>query len=332
MLVSDIWNEAKSSKGYGNCNSTELYNAITQAVELLSDKGAWDWKVGWMTICAYDGYFTMPREVEKVLAVNINGHPAWARDMWYMHHVNGTGDYTLIDGYNAFYDEVGVFPTFRDVAEPSLLVGLPSVATDEGKELLVYGYDWNDKELYHTDPVTGNDVKGIRVPITLVDPPAYPDPLPVKKIDRVVKPVTDGCIQLWAYPQCFDAETEPYALGLYYPDETQPRYRRYRFPKYSCIGLKYQRKTLTYGSQDDFIPFDNHLPLMLALKAVREYANGNMDKGQVFENKAIELLESAEKAKKQKTDIGPQVKDFSSYNQERLRGYRRAGSNYRCWC
>jgi len=327
MLVSEIWAAAKSSRGYGNCNEDELYDVITEAVTILADKGSWDWMIGHMTVCAYDGYLTLPREVEKVMAANINGYPSFPRNKWYINHINGSGDYSGIDSYNAFYDEVGEFSTIRNLPEPSMLVAVPENAADEGKELLVYGYDLNNRELWHADPVTGAQVRGIRVPVTQSATPLYPDPVVVRKIDNVVKTETSGCIALWSFPQCFETADDPTLMGYYYPDDTAIRLRRYRFPKTSCVSFKYRRKNLLYRSQNDFIPFDNKTALLLMLKAISNFRSGNLEKGQQYEDKAGALLSASENARKAKSAIGPQVQNFSSDVNERLRGSR-AGRHY----
>ena len=327
MLIADIWNDAKSSRGYGICKSDELYAAITEAVATLSNKGSWDWMVGHMTLCAHDGYVTMPREVEKILAANADGYPTWARDKWFQHHVNGPGNYTQIDAYKAFHDEVGIVSTFKCVPEPAVLLGVPESSDDNGKALLVYGYDWLDKQLHHIDPSTGKQTLGIRVPISTEDVPGHLDDIVVKKIDRVVKPETVSSVSLWAFPQCGGDGVEPTLIGFYYPDETKPEYRRYRFPKGSCVDIKYRRKNLTFKTQNDFIPFDSKTALMLMLKAIRAWSNGEIEEGNIFEAKAIDLLTAEETAKKAKNSIGPQVRNFSTNTNERLRGRMSRGLN-----
>lgn len=328
-LVSEVWNDAKNA--YGNCDSNKLYRTLTQAVKVLADKAQWDWTIGEMTICAYDGYIVMPREVEVILAANSCGQPLWARDKWFIHHINGTGEFSQINAYNAMYDEVGEVSTFRCIPEPSILVGVPELASDEGAVITVYGYDCTDRELYHIDETTGKQVKGVRVIVTQSGAPAYIDPVVIKSVTRVVKPETNGMVQLWAFPQCYDEDKEPTLIGNYYPDETTPLYRKYRFPKGNTIRLKYRRRYLSFNTQMDFIPFDSTTALMLMLRAMREFDNGNVDRGQTLENKAVSLLASEESANKAKNTIGPQVKDFSSWNNETLRGsWRGRGGNGYC--
>jgi hypothetical protein len=322
MLVSEIWSAAKSSRGYGTCTDSKLYEAITEAVAILSNESDWDWMIGHMTLCAFDGYIVLPREVEKIMGANVNGYPTWARDKWYVHHINGMGEYSRIDGYLSFHDEVGNVPVFRCPPSPSILVGIPEDSADEGGEMIVQGYDLVDRELHHIDPTTGKQVKGIRVPISSSDVPGHKDDVVVKKIDRVIKPQTTGMVALWAFDSCTDGTDDPVMLGNYYPDEVEPRYRKYRFPQESCLNIHYRRKNLTFQSQNDFIPFDNTTALLLMLKAVRFYHDTNLGAGQPLEDKAIDILQAAEKAKKARDDIGPQVMDFSSYNNERLRNGR----------
>jgi hypothetical protein len=161
------------------------------------------------------------------------------------------------------------------------------------------------------------------VPISTSSPPGHKDDIVVKSVTRVIKPETVGMVALWAVPQCWtNGTSEATMIGNYYPDEVEPRYRRYRFPKGSCITILYRRKNLKFQSQNDFIPFDNVTALLLMLKAVRHYHGSEVGNGQPLEDKAIALLKKAENAKKARDDIGPQVMDFSSDNSERLRSGR----------
>jgi hypothetical protein len=334
MLVSEVWSAAKSSRGYGSCSNDKLYDAITEAVTILSDKGDWDWMVGHMTLCAFDGYIVLPREVEKIMGANVNGYPTWARDKWYVHHINGIGEYSRIDAFMNFHDECGEVSTFRAVPEPSFLLGVPEDESDNGQEMIVQGYDWTDRELHHIDPTSGKQVKGIRVPISTAAVPGHKDDIVVKTVTRVIKPQTAGMVALWAVPQCWtDGTSEATMIGNYYPDEVAPRYRKYRFPKESCLNIHYRRKNLRFQSQNDFIPFDNVTALLLMLKAVRHYHEANIGNGQPLEDKAVDLLRSAEAAKKARDDIGPQIMDFSSDNSERLRsGSGGRSSTGSCCC
>ena len=109
-------------------------------------------------------------------------------------------------------------------------------------------------------------------------------------------------------------------LGYYYPDEAEPRYRRLRFPNESKVLLTYRRKNLTIQAENDFIPFDSKLALLMALRSLRYMYDGNLAQSQAFEEKAIDLLRNEENAKRVMTSVGPQVRNYSSNNNERLRG------------
>jgi hypothetical protein len=321
MIVSDIWNDAKSTRGFGNCDDATLYAAISESVRILANRVPdWDWTIGRAAFCAFDGYITLPREVETVLAANINGFPAWPRDKWFIHHLNGPGCYSKINAFHEFYDEVGQVSTFRDMPWPGYLIGVPESVADEGKLMLVYGYDVNDKELYHTDG-DGNVVKGIRVPITLAAIPVFPDPVVVKSITRVVKGDTVGGVRLWA--QDYNGIEPVTLLGYYYPDEREPQYKRMRFPKESEVYITFRRKTLDVKTQADWIPFESKVALLMMLNSLRRMYQGNLQEAQLFEEKAVTLLREEELAKKVRGSTGPQIRNFSSNNNERLRGRRR---------
>lgn len=320
MRVKDIIAEAKSSRGYGGCSDPEILAALSDAVRLLANKSAWDAYMGFMSVCAPDGYLALPREVEKVMGATINGSAAWPRDRWFIHHINGPGANSCIDGFNKFFDEVGTTPIFRCVRTPSVLFAIPESANDNGKEMLVYGYDINDAELFHVED--GEAVKGMRVPINTSGSTSYPDAAIVKKITHVFKPETEGIVRLWGYEDNFGPDTEPDLYGYYYPDEKEPRYRQYRFPKSALVDITYRRKNLEFRSQEDWIPFDNRLAILQALKAVREYGQGQTAKGESYEDTATRLLLEEEKAIKQQTTIGPQIRNFSAFKNESLRGGR----------
>lgn len=328
MQVKHIIADGKSSRGYGNCNDGDFYRGLTDAVRLLANKSSWDVMMGRMTICATEGYLTLPREVEKIMGATINGTAAWPRDLWFRHHINGPGNLGCGNGFNEFYDEVGKTPIFRCIQGPTVLFAIPESAEDNGKELLIYGYDRFDSELFHTD-TDGNVVNGMRVPINTSEITNYPDARVIKKVTHVFKPETKGVVRLWGYVDPFDISTVADLYGYYYADETQPTYRQYRFPKCSTVDITFRRKNLEFKSLEDWIPFDNRLALLQSLKAVREYDSGNSAKGVEYELLATRMLIEEEKAYKQYSGTGPQVRNFSAQTNERLRGGYRNGRGRR---
>ena len=116
LLVSEIWEDAKVA--FGHCNETRLFNQITDAVELLANKGEIDVLVGYVDLCVTAQCITLPREVETVLAVNIGGHPALGHDELFSFHLNGPGDFSKSCNYDWF--NTGSFPTYRDLPCPRI--------------------------------------------------------------------------------------------------------------------------------------------------------------------------------------------------------------------
>lgn len=315
MLVRDIWNDAKSSRGYGNCDPATLYSVISDAVRNLSNEvREWDFMVGRMKLCAEEGYLTLPREIEVPLGCTIDGVAAWPRDKWFIHHINGPGCNSQIDGFREFYDEVGQVCTFREIpCGDTYLLAVPEDAEDIGLELMLFGYDNNDRELQHTND-DGAVVQGRALEIkTDGIPPAYL----VKKIDRIQKPVTKGAVLLWAYSSLLD---DPLLVGFFYPDETEPRYRRMRFPKKSVVTMTYRRKTMDVHNQDDWIPFDNKMALLWALKYIKHANNDDLGRATASMQEAVNLMRKEEASRRVVGSTGPQIRNFSSRNQETLRG------------
>jgi len=323
MLVGDILQDAKSSKGYGSCESVALYAAITDSVRMLANRvREWDWTLASAKFRAFDGYLVLPREVETPIAANVNGVAAWPRDRWFVHHINGPGCYS--GESNKYWTEVDTVSTFKQMPWEGSLTVVPEDISDVGKAMLIYGYDWEDRELQHKDE-DGNWVKGMSLIMSQDSPSSFPIPTLVKSITKVIKDETNGEVSLWAY------DISPLArpiekIGLYYPDEIEPTYRRLKFPKDSEVMLTYRRKSTNYTNAKDWIPFESKTALLLALKSIRFMYDGDLARAQVFEDKAVDLLRNEEMSKKVRTSVGPQVRNYSSHNNERLRG----GYGYGC--
>lgn len=111
----------------------------------------------------------------------------------------------------------------------------------------------------------------------------------VKRITRVSRSAGDGFLKLY----CWDSgRTDSLTLiGNYYPDETEPTYRRIIIGE-CCqwVRMRYKRKMFKIRSMDDFIPIRSEQALIMMLKALELYDTEFSDKGKEYEDLAEHFL------------------------------------------
>lgn len=312
MIVRDVWTEARQT--FARCDNSELYRKLTMAVELLANENnVWDALLGRMELYSGEGgYVTLPRDIETPISVKLDGLPSFPRDKWFSYHINGTGDYTAIDSYRDFWDDLGEYPVVNDFTEATQIIAENSEAADADVQVRVYGRDEDGKQLF-----TG-DEQGLVLNMNV------PSTIKVGKITSISKPETAGIIQL-------KGEPIPIVYAYMYADETSPMYRRLRAPKNTCVNMMYRRRTYELKTQDDYIPLNNKLALVMAMKAVMHFENSQLVEGDAFQRKAVELARKEQKTRNPKSPIGPQIQDFSFNSQQRLSNRRgRRGRGWAC--
>lgn len=304
FLAEDILEEAQAIFGFSRI--PKLYRWITDAVELLAQKGEIDPLVGYVDLCVDSGCISLPREIETVLACNIGGRPALGHDQLFSFHLNGPGDfnkpcsYTWVDGGN--------FPTYRDIKCPVKLVAFLDNEADAGKVIRVFGYDNQNRPLRTL--VNGAWEDGYRVPTIFGY--ALPDsgaPV-IARITAIVKDVTAGNIRL----SSFDSSTLSGTLiGVFEPDETVPQYRRLRVSS-GCgwVRLHYRKRTAEVRSPKDRILLHSRPALILALHALKFYRDSDLANGNAYEANATRLLTEREGALTTPVSFPLQVEDRNS--------------------
>lgn len=117
------------------------------------------------------------------------------------------------------------------------------------------------------------------------------------KITRVFKSVTNGFTNLYAWDT---ARTNYLTLvGRYYPDETEPNYRRISIGTCSkWIRLKYYQTIFKIQSLDDFLPITNPVALTMMIKSLNLLRTNFTDESEKYMLKAIEFLEDEERIKR----------------------------------
>jgi hypothetical protein len=286
FLASHIIDDAKTILGFNK--EEKLFLWITDAVELLAQKGEIDPLVGFVDLCIDSGCVTLPREVETVLACNIGGHPSLGHDQLFSFHLNGPGDFQTRCDYT--WDDSGLHPVYRDLKCPSKVVAFLDNTEDDGKELRVFGFDEQNRPLRTKVGAEWQD--------GYIVPTIYGYALPengaptISRITGIVKDVTAGNIRL----SSFDSSTSTGTLlGVFEPDETVPRYRRLKvYNSSGWIRLCYRKRTAQIRSVHDRILLHSRPALLLALHALKFYRDSDLANGQAYEANATRLLTERE--------------------------------------
>lgn len=121
--------------------------------------------------------------------------------------------------------------------------------------------------------------------------------LTFSKITRIFKSTTNGFTNLYAWDT---ARTNYLTLvGRYYPDETEPNYRRISIGTCSkWVRIKYRQTVFDVKSLDDFLPITNRMALIFMVKSLNLLRQNFSDQAQTYMEQAIEFLEDEERIKR----------------------------------
>lgn len=321
FTVQDIYREVTSSDGVGNCEQSQVFSYLTDALKLLSDKAHYDFTLGSLDITVCDACATLPDFVKTVLAVTTCGEPTYLRDQWYQYHINGWGSQKWTNcGYT---DELGQYCTFRDPVAQSQLVAVVDETSDNNKQVRVFGWDINGDRIYTAGP--NNTLEdGFLVPTISGYPLPNPDAPLIARIDRIsLELPRKGFIRLVAVdPSNTDDSTNKVLIGNYSPVEQYPAYRRIRVGVcHSWVRIKYRKQDATIRSLQDWIEVDNKLAILLGCQAVKHFRQGRYDVGAAAIAQATAFLSDGQNIKQTPTPVGPQVVMAYEWNHDNISGY-----------
>ncbi len=282
IRVSDILPEAK--KIVGHYDNAVVFRKITDAVELLANKGDFDPLVGTVDICTSGRVVTLPSEVEVILAVNMVGEPAVGRDELYHFHINGPGSIGPAVRYQ--WTDMSDAPVFRDPPCPSRLYVITEVPEDAGLEFVVYGYD-SSGNYVRTRLPDGTYKDGWRVPVFYGVVGTVPATEPkFERISAVQKAPSRGPVRLIGI-----GDSGEELLAVYQSYDTIPRFKRILLS--DCVPwvrIKYRRRTFAVRSEYDLLPLHSSQALLAMLRAIRAYEVGDIPQGEAYEATAVRWL------------------------------------------
>lgn len=286
LTVADVWEDA--GEILGDCNEVVRYRTISDAIELLANKGEWDPLRGYVDICCSGRYVTLPPEVETPIAVLIDGQPSLANDQLFHFHLNGPGADWNPCGF-AWMDQ-GLWPTFQDLPGPRRIFAFSTDPADIGQTITIYGEDSAGSTLKETSPAQDGMVMPIQYGSSALTS------VSVNRIRRIVKPVTAGRVKI-ASSDYSNATCN--ASGTLIADmqywETVPQYRRIMLSQAArSVRVFFRRKTHRVGKQTDLIPLHSRFALVAMIQAVRAYRRDNIELGLTFEAQATRWLSEKE--------------------------------------
>jgi hypothetical protein len=257
--VTEIWEEVQQITG--NSRDDFNYRRLTDSVELLANKGDFDPLDGYLDICVQDMIVTLPPEVETIRALNMAGNPAVARDGLFKFHLNGPGQFGPTLEWE--WVDLGVYPTYWDIQVPKQLIATCQDSRDTNCDFWVYGFD-DKRNVIRTETTPGNWVDGYKIPVFTTQQALPPNAPTFGRITRVRKAKTNGPVEL----QTLDGVK----LGVYQPNETEPRLRRIRLSqKVDWVRISFRRKVFKVQSQYDLLPVNNSQAVLMMLRAIQLY-------------------------------------------------------------
>lgn len=267
MLAGDII--AELGEALGLANQTALLTRINRAVELLTVKRLFNSVTGTLnfSLNGLGNNIALPREVQTVLAVNINGSPSISRSRIYEFDLNTNGSVTGDSVEFEWNDRCNV-PVQDERNYPGQLTYVCSGSNDSGSTLTAYGKDVNGREISET------------IIASTSSPAASANTFYV--IDRIIRDATSATCTLY----CNGVLT-----GQYYGDETEPNYRSIRLSQsVSSVRILFRRKPVKVTTLESWIPLESAMAVIQAAKAVGHFINGEDDLGDACLARAAQFI------------------------------------------
>lgn len=284
----------------GGCSNSSRFNyLINAATRQLMRRGDWVGTITPIHVCVRNGCLVFPRYVGSIRKLNLcsrrpnNGsmQAVPLKNEWFefieprafRHGFSGMGEQPVM------FSE-GRAPAYSDIYGDGRLVrAYPRCQADIGKTITIFGVD-NGNQPLRTNNGDGTWSDGVT--ITLADPFGSTS-LFVRRIDRVVKDVTQCQVFLYAYNASADVLED---LAIYDPGETSPDYQRYKLQSQqgrSCCGnansvvalVKLQYIPAKFDT--DLVIIDNLDALKLEIQSIRAGEAGDRELMKQFQADAV---------------------------------------------
>ena len=292
----------QTASGFCTTNP-DFLEIVNDVIPRLANRGDWPGFVMPVRLCISNGCVTFPRYVGQVRRMNACKSTIAMHNNWY--------EFLAPKGRRSLHEWEGWCgqersatmqyraPVYNDIYGPNCTVRVCiDVQADIGVGVQIFGTDNNNQRL-QTKNADGTWSDGITITAAI---PYGSSSTFVSRIDRVVKPITQGNVRLYAYDSVANVLFD---LAVYEPSEVNPSYLRYQveagknWGTYGCqtgcqktiIALVKLQFIPVVAPSDGIIFLEGSLgAIRLAVKARKEEDAGNPSTARQYWASAIEEL------------------------------------------
>lgn len=249
-------------------------------------RGDWKGTVVPIRVCVRSGCVVFNRYVGEVRDVKICDIPTPMRSLWYEFLPGCNWDRCC--GSSLSWTQWGDVPVFQDVmGDDRLIRAYPRTQADIGQTIQIFGID-NYNQALTTNNGDGTWSDGVT--ITLAYPYGSTNVF-VRRIDRVIKEVTQGPVNLYGYDSVNNKLED---LAQYAPNETVPSYARYQLGgcgtcTKSVLALV-KLRFIPAEVDTDLVLLDNLAALKMIGQADKFREAGNISTARACMVDAVEVL------------------------------------------
>lgn len=224
LLMSEIQNSRRIQSVAACCNtSDEFFSLVNSACRRYLRRGDFMGSVEDIFVCVTQGCVVMPRYVGKVRKINVCNQAIEVQNGWwrFMRSNQVPMHWQQWWGQGCNLQDRGQTAVFQDImGDGRYIRAYPRCQADVGKTLQFFGTDNNGQALVTQNP-DGSYSDGITLTLAF---PFASSSVPVRKVDYVIKEVTQLPVDCYAYNASADVLEE---LAHYDAGETKPMYARY---------------------------------------------------------------------------------------------------------
>lgn len=298
--VSEVLPEVADALGLcAETDSVAIFRKLTQGIRALAAKGDWDPLLGEVEIPVTSRCFALPRDVETVLAVTLDGYTTSGRDRYFSYHLNGPGHRDPCANRLSWQD-AGSHATFFELPEDCALGYCLESSADAGEGVAITAYGSNaDGNRIFTAGAEG---------VTLIPNcvAASTNSPTFSRVTRLRKPLSQGPVEVKAYP----AFGYPMTVAILDAQDTEARCRRLTInADADLVRVAYRRRTFEVRTQHDLIPVDSPLAIILMMHALKCYETKNLPMGLAYEAQAARLVAEEDSIRRPPVVHAIQVED-----------------------
>lgn len=273
----------------GACTNSPQFRAqLNKATKRLMDRGDWVGTVVPIRVCVSAGCVVFPRYVGQIRQTNMCSIPTPINSMWYEFLPSCFNWESCYCTGRVGLTQWGRIPVFQDVlgGGDRLIRAYPRYPVDIGKTIRIFGTDDYGQALRTNN---GDGTYSDGVVITLALPYGSTNTF-VAHIDRVIKEVTQGPVDVYGYNSVTDKLED---IAHYDPGETLPSYARYKLAgccETSSIVALVKLQFIAAEADTDLVLIDNSTALELLIQSAQFHQSGNRRQAVEYEADAVREL------------------------------------------